>query len=72
MTELLDKFFLFLGLNEDELSQSSARGMLYVGMIFLAGIATAFLFMTAIGASIFTLLTVVGRLSPANMGWFPG
>jgi len=45
MTVLMDRFFSKMGLEEQELKHSSQRGYLYMGMIFMLGITSAFLVM---------------------------
>lgn len=45
MTSLMDEFFIFLGLDSEELKQSPLRGRLYVGIVYCLGITTAFAIM---------------------------
>ncbi|GLQ24229.1 hypothetical protein GCM10007853_21030 [Algimonas ampicilliniresistens] len=49
MTYLMDKFFIAIGLDETEIRESAYRGWLYVGMVYLLGIGSAFGVMTLIG-----------------------
>lgn len=48
MTVLMDAFFVAIGFKADEIKDSHIRGGLYIGMIYIAGMATAFLIMAAI------------------------
>jgi len=44
---VMDKWFIFIGLEKLELEGSDIRGFLYMGMIFLLGQSFAFLIMAA-------------------------
>lgn len=46
MTILMDRLFIKIGFDDEELQNSSYRGYLYVGMIFMLGLTVAFLIMT--------------------------
>jgi hypothetical protein len=46
MTKQMDKFFIKIGLDSQEIQSNPKRGILYIGMIYMFGIATAFLIMT--------------------------
>jgi len=45
----MDKFFISLGLDATEINASLCRGWLYVGMIYMFGLATAFGIMIVFG-----------------------
>jgi hypothetical protein len=45
VTVIVDRFFAKLGLEEEELKSSPKRGFLYIGMIYMLGLITAFLTM---------------------------
>lgn len=49
MTDLMDRFFARIGFSLHELHTSDYRGLLYIGMIFLSGMTTAFIIMAGIG-----------------------
>lgn len=49
MITLMDHFFIRIGFQEDELKRSAIRGWLYMGMIYMIGLTTAFLIMALIG-----------------------
>lgn len=49
MTDIMDKFFVRIGFKRDELEASHLRGFLYVGIVYMIGLSSAFLIMTAIG-----------------------
>lgn len=49
MTVLMDKMFIKAGFDRRELERSTNRGRLYVGMIFMLGMAFAFSIMTILG-----------------------
>lgn len=42
MTNLMDKFFISMGLEAVEIKASPYRGWIYVGMIYLLGLTSAF------------------------------
>ena len=46
MTHLMDKFFIHLGMDKTEIEASDIRRTLYVGMIYMVGLASAFLVMS--------------------------
>lgn len=46
MTHIMDKFFIHIGFNREELTASNSRGWIYIGMIFLIGLSTAFFIMS--------------------------
>jgi len=45
LTELMDGFFIRIGFEKRELEASYYRGQLYAGMIYMLGLASAFLLM---------------------------
>jgi len=45
----MDKFFNRIGLDEQDIKTCSTRGLLYIGIIFMAGMMTAFLVMAVLG-----------------------
>jgi len=47
MMVLMDKFFVRIGLDKVEISAAEYRGLIYIGMIFMLGVAVAFLVMAA-------------------------
>lgn len=49
MTILMDRFFIKIGFDADDVQNSSGRGLLYIGITYMAGMATAFLVMAALG-----------------------
>lgn len=49
MTRLMDRFFIKIGFEPEDVQNSSRRGLLYIGMTFMAGMATAFLVMAVLG-----------------------
>lgn len=46
MTVLMDKFFVKIGFESQDIKRSSKRGFLYIGIIFMSGLAAAFFIMT--------------------------
>jgi len=46
VTYLMDKIFICLGMDKTEIEASDIRGTLYVGMIYMVGLASAFLVMS--------------------------
>lgn len=48
MTLVMDRFFIKIGFDPDEVQNSSGRGLLYIGITYMAGMATAFLVMAAL------------------------
>lgn len=48
MTVLMDKFFIKIGFDSQGLLSNSRRGILYIGMTYMAGMTTAFLVMAAL------------------------
>lgn len=48
MTFLLDKFFISIGLEAQEIHESSIRSAIYIGIVFLLGLASAFLIMATV------------------------
>jgi len=48
MTRLMDKVFIHLGMERVEIEASDIRGGLYIGMVFMTGLGSAFLIMTAL------------------------
>ena len=46
MTLLMDKLFISIGFDEEELKKSTMRGLLYMGIIFMLGVMMSFLVMT--------------------------
>ena len=49
MTRLVDAVFIRAGFDRGELLRSNLRGSLYVGMVYMAGLASAFLIMAVFG-----------------------
>ncbi|MEP3895304.1 MAG: hypothetical protein ABJN52_15090 [Litorimonas sp.] len=49
MTNFMDKVFISIGLDKAELEVSDHRGLLYVGIVFASGLATAFLIVILLG-----------------------
>lgn len=49
LKELMDDFFVRIGFKRRELNVSHYRGHLYVGVIYMFGLASAFLIMAALG-----------------------
>lgn len=48
MTNLVDKFCVKLGLDTEEIQDSPHRGLLYIGIVFMLGMTTAFFIMAAL------------------------
>lgn len=48
MTYVMDKFFISIGFDAEEIHESPKRGGLYIGIVFMLGLASAFLLMTVI------------------------
>lgn len=48
MTILMDRLFIKIEFDSEGIQNSSKRGILYIGMIYLAGMATAFIIMAAL------------------------
>jgi len=49
MTGIVDKFFIYIGFDKNELEMSDVRGLLYIGIVFMMGVSSAFIIMTLIG-----------------------
>lgn len=49
MTHIFDRLFVSAGLPCEELGTVKTRGLLYAGMMFMAGMATAFGIMALVG-----------------------
>jgi hypothetical protein len=49
MTVLMDKFFIAIGLDSEEIKESSGRGVLYIGIVFMSGASAAFMLMAIFG-----------------------
>lgn len=47
MTNLIDRFFIKIGFESEDLKACNIRGALYVGMIYTIGMASAFVIMAA-------------------------
>lgn len=45
MTPLMDRLFISIGLDAKEIQNSPARGALYIGIICMIGLTSAFLIM---------------------------
>ena len=45
MTNLMDKMFISMGLDGKEIKDTQIRGVLYIGMIYMIGLTSAFLIM---------------------------
>lgn len=45
MTILMDRFFIKIGFDPEDVQSNPRRGLLYIGMIYMSGMATAFLIM---------------------------
>lgn len=48
MTDFMDRFFARIGFSIQELHTSHYRGLLYIGMVFMSGMTTAFVTMSVI------------------------
>lgn len=48
MTVLLDRFFIKTGFDRQEIESTPHRGYLYIGIIFMLGMTTAFLIMSLV------------------------
>lgn len=48
MTRLIDKLFIAIGLDREEIESSSARGFLYIGIILMLGTSLAFITLIAL------------------------
>lgn len=48
-TVLMDRFHIALGYSRQELEAVEYRGWLYLGMIYMTGLASAFVIMASIG-----------------------
>ena len=45
MTPLLDRLFISIGLDSKDIENSPMRGALYIGIIYMIGLTSAFLIM---------------------------
>ncbi len=45
MTNLMDKVFISMGMDGKEIKDTQIRGVLYIGMIYMTGLTSAFLIM---------------------------
>jgi hypothetical protein len=45
MTILMDRFFIKIGFESEDVQSNPRRGILYIGITYMSGMATAFLIM---------------------------
>lgn len=48
MTILMDRFFIKIGFDPKDVQNNPRRGILYIGMTYMSGMASAFLIMAVL------------------------